>query len=112
MTPSTPDDLFNEELEYLHQYARKGVLYFIPLWDSAETLAGEGAPVACIREIALALIGTLIDRGVQIGEISRQADRDIEPWNDEKGIILSRVDEGMKHRKDPLDFVDICGFRA
>lgn len=106
------DDLFDEELEYLYEYARKGLLYFIPLWDSAETLAGEGAPVARVREVALELIGALIDRGVRVGEISRQAGRDLDLWDDEKDLILSRIDEGMKSREDPLDFVDICGFRA
>ncbi|MCG3042915.1 hypothetical protein ACLIYM_24690 [Streptomyces fenghuangensis] len=108
----TSEELLNEEIDYLYEYARKGLLYFIPLWDSAETLAGKGATRERVREITLELVGALIDRGVQVGEISQQADRDIEPWSEDKGEILNRIDEGIKHRSDPLDFVDICGFRA
>jgi len=106
------NDPFEEELEYLYEYAKKGLLYFIPVWDSAETLAGRGVPVPQTRQIALDLIGALIDRGVRVGKISQREDRDIEPWDDDKGAILSRIEEGMKQADDPLDFVDICGFRA
>jgi hypothetical protein len=107
-----PDESFGEELEYLYEYARKGLLYFIPLWDSAETLAGKGASRSRVREVALELVGSLIDRGVKVGEISPRADRDIEPWDEEKSTILSRINEGIRRRDDPLDFVDICGFRV
>lgn len=106
------DDSFDEELEYLYQYARKGLLYFTPLWDSAETLAGEGAPSTQVREVALGLIGALMDRGVRVGDISQRANREIEPWDEAKSVILDRISEGIKRRKDPPEFMDICGFRA
>lgn len=53
-----------------------------------------------------------MDRGVRVGVVSQRADRDIEPWNEAESVTLSRVNEGIKRRKHPLNFMDICGFRA
>ncbi|NJQ02059.1 hypothetical protein [Streptomyces zingiberis] len=107
-----PVDPFREELEYLYEYAKMGILYFVPVWDSAEIVAGEGASIPQVRAAALKLIGAMIDRGVEVGEISSRPDRDIERWELSKEEILRRIDEGTKERRDPLDFIYICGFRV
>ncbi|WP_344329066.1 hypothetical protein [Streptomyces macrosporus] len=105
-------DLFEEEVEYLFRYAEKGLLYFVPLWDSAETVAGRGAPVSRVREVALELIGALIDRGVRVGDVGEREDRDIDPWDADRETVLARVDAGMRRMTDPTDLVYVCGFRV
>ncbi|MBW1601670.1 hypothetical protein JJV70_06000 [Streptomyces sp. JJ66] len=101
-----------EEIDYLYEYAKIGLLYFVPLWDSAESLAGKSAPLVRVREVTLELIGALTDRGVRVGPLSHREDRLIEPWNLSREEILLRVAEELEQRSDPLDCIEICGFTA
>ncbi|WP_372409551.1 hypothetical protein [Streptomyces luteireticuli] len=103
---------YEEELDYLTQYAKTTPVYFTPVRDAAETVAGKGSTEAQIQAVTLKLVDDLLDRGVQIGDMSPLEGEAVIPWNLSREQTLRKVAEGMQKYKDPLDFIYICWFSA
>ncbi|MFE7136066.1 hypothetical protein ACFVIM_35000 [Streptomyces sp. NPDC057638] len=106
------DEKYQEELDYLVQYARTSLLHFIPLRDAAENVTGGDGSEADIQAATVRLVGDMIDQGVAVGDLSPREGEEFLPWNVSKGEALARIAEGMRTREDPLDFMDICWFLA
>lgn len=100
------------ELDYLASYARMAPLYFVPLRDAAEKIAGSGSSEGEIQQVTLELIGDMLDQGVQIGDMSSRDGEGVLPWGVSKEEALDRVASEMKRYDDPIDFIDICWFSA
>lgn len=103
---------YAEELEYLIEYARSAPLYFSPLRDAAETVAGRGSTEDQIQATTLRLISDMLDQGVRIGDMSPRKGEDVLPWNLSKEEALQRVAKEMRQYDNPIDFIDICWFTA
>ncbi|KOT79199.1 hypothetical protein ADK70_31445 [Streptomyces rimosus subsp. pseudoverticillatus] len=106
------DNVYDEELNYLIEYAEMSPVYFIPVRDAAEKIAGKDSTEPQVQAITLQLIGDMLDRGVQIGDMSPREDEAFVPWGLPREQALHRVATEMQQYEDPLDFVKICWFSA
>ncbi|MGW8327833.1 hypothetical protein ACWGLE_08050 [Streptomyces sp. NPDC055897] len=103
---------YQEELDYLVEYARKSPVYFTIVWDAAESIVGDEAVEEQVRKTALKLIGDMIDRGVKLGDMSHHEGESVIIWELSRAEAVQRVAERMEKYSDPLDYVYICWFVA
>lgn len=103
---------YDDELDYLVQYARMAPVYFTPVRDAAETVAGERSTEAEVQKATLKLIGDMLDQGIKIGDMSPREGESVIPWNLTRDQSLRKVAEEMRRYDDPLEFVNICWFVA
>ncbi|MFK4109470.1 hypothetical protein [Streptomyces sp. NPDC002176] len=101
-------ETYRAELDYLVRYTEMAPVYFTPVWDAAETVAGGTGPEA--RAVVLELVGDLLDRGVVVGDMSPRDGEGVIPWDLSRDQILGRIERGMRESEDPLDHVGICWF--
>ncbi|WP_206503209.1 hypothetical protein [Streptomyces chrestomyceticus] len=106
------EDVYEEELEYLVEYAEMTPVYFIPVRDAAKNIAGKERTETQLQSITLQLISDMLDRGVQVGDLGSHEDEDFVPWNLSRDQALQKIASEMKQYDDPLDFVNICWFAA
>ncbi|MFC5804422.1 hypothetical protein, partial [Streptomyces formicae] len=64
------------------------------------------------RASTLRLISDMLDRGVQIGDMSSKKGETLVPWRVSKEAALSRVADEMRRLDDPMEFIKICWFSA
>ncbi|MFJ7077823.1 hypothetical protein [Streptomyces sp. NPDC098781] len=102
--------IYAEELDYLVRYVRMAPLYFVPLRDAAERIAGSGSSETEVQQVTLRLIGDMLDQGVRIGDMSPRDGEGVLPWDLSKEDALARVADEMTRYEDPVDFIDICWF--
>lgn len=101
---------YEAELTYLVQYAQASPVYFVPVRDAAETVAGAGASEETIQLTTLELIRGMISQGIEVGSMSPVEGEGFTPWGLPPEESLKRVEVEMRKREDPLDFIDICWF--
>lgn len=101
---------YEAELTYLVQYARESPVYFVPVRDAAETVAGVGASEEDIQSTTLDLIRGMMSKGVRIGSMSPVEGEGFIPWELPPEDSLRRVEIEMRKHEDPLDFIEICWF--
>ncbi|MEU5126611.1 hypothetical protein [Streptomyces mobaraensis] len=101
---------YEEELTYLIEYARMSPVYFTPVRDAAEAVAGPEATEEQIQEMTVKLIGDMLNRGVRIGDMSPVPGEMVVPWELSHDEALRKVADKMQRIGDPLNFVHICWF--
>ncbi|GAU65083.1 putative hypothetical protein [Streptomyces sp. NBRC 110611] len=106
------ENLYEEELDYLVEYAEMSPVYFNPVRDAAEGIVGKGGTEDQVQAVTLKLIGDMLDRGVKIGYISPREGEYFVPWGISRDEALQRVATEMKQYENPLEFVKICWFSA
>ncbi|MFJ9041110.1 hypothetical protein ACIRF8_31650 [Streptomyces sp. NPDC102406] len=106
----TTGDEYQKEVDYLVRYAEMSPVYFTPVWDAAETIAGEGSSEAATQDAALAIIADMLERGVKVGDMSPRDGEGVIPWPLSREESLRRIREEMKRYDDPLEYVNICWF--
>ncbi|GAA1042352.1 MULTISPECIES: hypothetical protein [Streptomyces] len=106
------DAEYRAELDYLIRYTEMSPVYFTPLWDAAETVAGQSASEAEVQEAALRLIGDMMDHGIKVGDMSPKDGEGVIPWGLSRSETLERIHSEMQAYEDPLEYVNICWFSA
>ncbi|RCH61749.1 hypothetical protein DT019_36580 [Streptomyces sp. SDr-06] len=102
---------YREELDYFVDYAGQTTVYLPLLYDAAEGILDSKPSREEVERVILQLISDVIDRGVQVVDLGGSGG-DFTPWESSKSETLRRVAEEMKRYDDPMDFIEICWFRA
>jgi hypothetical protein len=96
---SLPPDKYQEDLDYLAEYAREDWVPIHNVFVSASGILGAGASLEDITDMADTLLSELFARGVQLGDLVKHAP-DFLPWSGTRQDWLARVRADIKARQD------------
>jgi hypothetical protein len=92
---STPSSSYQEDLDYLIDYAREDWVGLSPVGAVAGAVAGKGATFSQLTSAMLAVIGDLHERGAVPGDLVEQ-DPGFKPWSGTKEEHLRRIEAETK----------------
>ncbi|NBH10966.1 hypothetical protein [Amycolatopsis sp. SID8362] len=87
---STSNSSYQDDLDYLLDYAREDWVGLSPVTAVAGAVAGKGATFEELTSATLAVIGDLIDRGAVPGDLIEQ-DPGFKAWSGTKEEHLRRI---------------------
>jgi hypothetical protein len=92
---STPSRSYQENLDYLIDYAREDWVGLSSVGAVAGAVAGQGATFGRLTSALLGVLGDLHDRGAVLGDLVEQ-DPGFKPWPGAKEEHLRRIEAETK----------------
>ena len=99
---------YAEELSYLASYARSDYLGMGVIVGSVAHLIRDDWNSLRERELALRLIGDLLDLGASAGDLSADPGQTLIPWGLDRLGILARIEEEWHQLGRSPDSGEIC----
>jgi len=96
---STPSEKYQENLDYLSEYARDDWVPIHNVFVSASNTIGAGASLEEITDFAGTMLRDLFQRGVLLGDLTEHGSG-FQPWNGTQDEWLTRVRDDVKARQD------------
>jgi hypothetical protein len=106
------DDAYAEELSYLADYVHDDWLGFSVIVGAVGTLLGKGRTQQERTDMLLVIVGDLLDRGAEAGELSDDAAQPFTAWGTSKDETLSRIASAIAGLGRLPESGDICWFSA
>jgi hypothetical protein len=105
----TRDD-YQQELEYLLEYARQDWLGFSVISGTVGSLLGKGAPWSELRSLTLRIVVDLYRDGARPGALTASDSHPIGYWNTDEAGLVRKIDQALEAKGELPDSGDICWF--